>query len=209
MWLRVLGGFAVVALSFWLTLVLLDYRDHESDSTSLPTGPKITAVDTRASKADLGWPGCTLRVVIPHTAVIATGRGVSVKFGAGASRGLNIVEAFIGYSSREGPPYAFDGPPAQLYFDAKADVSIAKAASRSSDDVRNFKLVKERNIVVAFYVSDKLNDDPVAKEPTSGWHTFFKCSQDTNTVRAINYQDRSGKFVSHGIMGIDIRAEKK
>ena len=202
--LRILGGAGVIALSFSTTLGILTYLDDQKAVHGKPLGARLTAVNTGAKRDDLGWPGCTLRVIIPAAAVTATGKGISVMFGAGPSRGLHIADSLIGYSASEGPPYAFEKPATKLSFDGKPGALIARSSTKSSDNAAEFKLSKDKDLVIAFYVNDNLNDDPVAKEPLPGWRTFYKCNHDTDTVRAIGYEERSGKFVSHGILSIDV-----
>ncbi|WP_271586829.1 hypothetical protein [Bradyrhizobium sp. CCBAU 53415] len=202
-WLRVLGGAGVLVVSFSTTLWILLYLDKQKLDSS-GSWKRLTVVDTGATKDDLGWPGCTLRVVIPATAVTGSGEGIAVKFGAGPVRGLHITESFIGQSAPEGPPYAFDKPPVRLTFEGKQSTLIPKRSSAVSDDSPEFRLAKGRSLVIAFYVKDTSNDDPIAKQPTPGWRTFYKCRRDTDTVQATGYEERSEKFVSHGVLSVDV-----
>src|SRR5437879_4854318 len=90
----VLGAVVLIG-SFMSSLWLFDNWPGlaTSSSDASQDGDPGLVVDTGADKDDLGWPNCTMRVFIPGSAISHGGGGVSVKFGAGPSRGLHIAEA--------------------------------------------------------------------------------------------------------------------
>jgi hypothetical protein len=161
-------------------------------------------LETLADTHDPGWPDHTMRIVIPRTAFAAFGRGVKIQFGAGTAKGLLIAKAFIGNPAPSGQPYAFASQPRPITFGGKASVLIAKSGLIMSDEVSNFQLTKDSDLLISFYINSPDNDDPIAKRPTLGWRAYYKGKDDAGTIAAVDYADRSSSFVSHGIAEIRV-----
>jgi hypothetical protein len=213
---RLVLGAAVLVGSFASSLWLIDnWRQLATASSDAPQDANHGfIVDTGADKDDLGWPNCTMRVFIPGSAISGGGRGVSVKFGAGPSRGLHVVEAFIG-SAQQGSRLNsnFESSPKQLLFGGAKSVQIPPRTSRASDWLEDFIVEGGKPILISFYLDDK-GDDPVAKPAVSGWSSHFKCDgkcvsqcaseSEAGEIQVANFEDRSSKFVSHGVAEIRV-----
>lgn len=189
----VLTAIIVLNVSFFGTLQLLRHFDG-------------AVIDTGADADDLGWPGATLRVIIPASVIAVSGSGIRVTFGAGSSRGLRISGAFVGEVASGGVPYNFANAPHRLTFAGSRSVLIEKRGAITSDEVK-MPIQADRPLMISMFLDDKNNDDPVAKRPAPGWHTYFKFSDEAGlTNGASGYEDRSSKFVSHGIRTLSISA---
>lgn len=183
----------------------MDYYQGASQEPQRAADPReLVVLTTGADQSDLGWPGCTMRVVIPASFITATGSGVAVKFGAGKSRGLHIAEAFIGHARVL--PFNFENAPTVLKFKGSLEAQINKNSSTTTHLLRNFVVKQGKNLIVAFFMDDESNDEPVAKLPTAGWRSFYKCGgeRDTDALRAVGYDERTSKFVSHGVLELGI-----
>jgi len=219
--LQVLGAVVILLVSFLSTLKLLDYRDGvelsgSQRSVGIQNRDPGLVVNTGADKDDLGWPNCTMRVLIPASAVMAGGTGVTVKFSAGSSRGLHIVEAFIGNPLL--PNRAnFETLPRRLLFNGAREVTIAPGGSVENDELNDFDVERGKALLVSYYVDAK-GDDPVAKAPALGWFSFFKCNSkcrlecalesEAAEVQVSGYENRGARFVSHGVSEIRVRLTK-
>jgi len=197
--LKMLGGVAVVIASFCITLYYLNYSNF-----GLARGSTV-AVAIDAGREDPGWPNITMRIVIPSSAIRATGQGISVRFGAAKSKGLRITKAFVGHAAASGDPYDFDSQPAQLMFAGSPSILISANGSAVSDDALNFTVQPKKNLVVSFLMTDAANDNPIAKAPTPGWASFYRSGDDAGSVDATSgYQDRSSVNASYGITEIRV-----
>ena len=81
---------------------------------------------------------------------------------------------------------------------------IAKSGRIVSDEVPEFQLRSDLDLLISFHINSPQNDDPIAKNPTAGWRTYYKAKDDAGTVAAIDYTDRSSSYVSHGITEIRV-----
>jgi hypothetical protein len=207
-------GVAALVAAFLLGLYLFG-RDEGIDPAASNSEPGLV-VTTGADKDDLGWPNCTMRVVIPGSAVLHGGAGISVKFGAGPSRKLHIVEAFIGEALQPAAlKYNFEDTPKQLSFGGAKSVEIAPGGSLVSDQIGDLSLSRGSPVLVSYYLDGK-GDDPVAKSPTLGWYSYYKCNFNcveycelqslAGEARVFDFEDRSAKFVSHGVE--EVRASR-
>ncbi|HXM34147.1 MAG TPA: hypothetical protein VN920_03095 [Pyrinomonadaceae bacterium] len=200
--LYAIGGLLLVG-SFYLTLNVLDYY-----GTLHVTGDEIAILATGANQEDVGWPGgCTMRDIFPSSFVTATGRGIAVKFGAGKVRGLHIAQAFIGNSSSV-VPLNYEDYPIALKFNGSAGINIAIGSSATSDILKDFVVQQGTGLIVSFFINDdnKTSDGPIAKPATPGWRSFYKCggTPDPDTLMTAGFEDRSSKFVSHGVLELRI-----
>lgn len=191
----VAGGIAVLGTSFFATLQLID---------SVADPPGVVVLQTAANTHDPGWPDHTMRVIIPRTAFAAFGQGVKIQFGAGTAKGLSIAKAYIGNPAPSGAPYAFAGPPIPITFGGKPSFVIPKAGQVLSDEVPNFPLRKDRDLLISFHINSPENDDPIAKRPTPGWRAYYKGKDDAATIAATDYIDRTPSFVSHGVAEVRV-----
>jgi hypothetical protein len=198
--IRILGGAGVVLASFWVTLELLDYFGQ-------PFEPgEIISISTDATGHDPGWPGCTMRVIVPSSIITTSGIGIAVRFGAGPAKGLRINDVYIGYQASTGNPYEFEAAPTRLYFAGVPYLDIDKNSSGVSD-MQSFGVQVGRNILISYFIDDKTKDDPVAKPPAPGWKTFYKCVREPPMLKAGGYEDRTA-FVSHGVAELRIGVPK-
>jgi hypothetical protein len=207
---RLVLGAVVLVGSFASSLWLIDnwQRLATASSDAPQTVDPELVVATGADKDDLGWPNCTMRVLIPGSAIRSGGGGVSVKFGAGPSRSFYMAEAFIGHAK---PNSSFESSPKPLLFGGAKSAQIPSNASLVSDELNDFRIERGKPILISYYLDNK-GDDPVAKLPVSGWHSYFKCNgkcvsrceSEAGEIQVSNFEDRGSKFVSHGVAEIRV-----
>jgi hypothetical protein len=194
------GAIAIFLLSFWATLRFIDSKGAGQQNAT-----QTLAVESKGGRSDPGWPKFTMRILIPASAVKATGRGVSVKFAAGKAAGFTIGKAYIGHGAASDAPYQFEGTPVQLRFKGAAGVHMAPGESVVSDEA-GFTIAKGKNLIVSYYVDDATNADPVASPPAPGWATYYKQGDDAALVSPTGYSSPRVSAVSHGVLEISVQS---